>query len=95
MFKIQTTKVIGGEAVSVPILPVDSRKTADAKLAELVADCEAEFNAPAMRHVGGWAEIFLQSCDSIFGDGASDIAHITVKRPLHSPKAMVHRRDFE
>ena len=92
MFKIDVTKEIGGESVSIPTLTLESEKAAKEKLDELVAALKDELDQPYMRDVGGRAEVFFCRVRHMFDEGV-ELDHITLKRPLHSPNVMIIDRN--
>lgn len=89
MFRIEVTKSIGGDGVSVPTLTCESEKQARAKLDEIVEALKAELDAPMMRYVGGRAEVFLTRVAHMF-DAGDVLEHIIIKRPLNSPGVMLN-----
>ena len=90
MFRLTTTRTIGGNATSSPAVTADSESRARQAFEDAIEAAEQELNAPMMRHVGGRVEIFLEHCEGLF-DGGDDIAWARIDRPLHSPTARIFR----
>lgn len=90
-YVIHTTKTIGGTCEDVPVLSLESKKAAFDKLNELVKESRAMLDQEMMRFVGGNMEYVLESNKSVTGLFPERILrHVVIKRPLHSPKAMVY-----
>lgn len=90
---IETVKTIGGSVEDCPRLTLDTEAAALAKLESMIEYYTTELNAPMMREVGGWVDLVVQETGSPTGlDVGDTIAYVTVKRPLHSPSAMVCRK---
>lgn len=92
-YRIDVTKDLGGECVDYPSLTLDDLLSATDRFEEIVLDEFNELNHEMMRNIGGRSEIFLSETENVLLQG-DVIKHVTVKRPLHSPNAMVYRRDY-
>lgn len=88
-WSIDVTRSIGGEAIRVPRLTLDNVMVARAKYREIVERERLEMNAPFMRDIGGTSEVFLIEGADLLGFGGDLVKSATIKRPLHSPSAMV------
>ena len=93
MYRLTTTKEIAGEVLPVPMVTCESKPKAAKSLEAAIADAEAELNQPHIRLVGGRIELFLEECAHIIGGDTEVIEHVTIKRPLNSPRAETFRRD--
>lgn len=92
MFRLTTTKTIGGEALDVPTVTADTERRAKQAFNYAIESAEQELNAPMMRHVGGRVELFLERCDGLF-DGGDVLTWARVDRPLNSPQARTTIQD--
>lgn len=92
MFRLTTTKTIGGECVSIPAITTDTERRAKQAFNDAIESAEQELNAPMMRHVGGRIEIFLERCDGLF-DGGDVVSWARVDRPLNSPQVRTTIQD--
>ena len=88
-WSISESKEIGGEAMPIPIMSFESLEAALAQFERCVEAAIAELDAPFMRDIGGRTELYLEACDNILGIGGDVIRSVAIKRPLHSPHAMV------
>lgn len=95
MYRITTTKEIAGIVLDVPMVTCDTKPKAIEAFSAAIKDAESELNQPHIRLVGGRIELFLEECAHIIGGDTDIIEHVTVKRPVNSPKAETFRRGFE
>jgi hypothetical protein len=95
MYRITTTKEIAGSVLDVPTVTCESKPRAIEAFESAIKDAELELNHPHIRLVGGRIELFLEECAHIIGGDTNIIEHVTVKRPVNSPKAETFRRGFE
>ena len=92
---ISMTKEIGGDAVPVPMLSFESKAAAFERFDAFVESERGELDSEIMRDIGGRTELYLEKCDNIIGIGGEMLRHVTIKRPLHSPRATVTDRRTE
>lgn len=86
MFRLTTTKTIGGESVSIPAITTETESKARQSFEDAIEAAEQELNEPMIRYVGGRVEIFLEQCRGMF-DGGDMISWARIDRPLNSPRA--------
>lgn len=95
MYRITTTKEIAGSVLNVPMVTCESKPRAIEAFETAKEDAELELNHPHIRLVGGRIELFLEECAHIIGGDTDIIEHVTVKRPVNSPKVETFRRGLE
>jgi len=95
MYRITTTKEIAGSVLGVPMVTCESKPKAIEVFESAIKDAELELNQPHIRLVGGMVELFLEECAHIIGGDTDIIEHVTVKRPVNSPKVETFRRGLE
>ena len=89
MYRITTTKTIGGSSVSVPMVTIDKRSQAIEYMKDLVRAEAEEMNAEAVGLVGGTVKIMCEKCKSMFDDAQDVIAYAAITRPINSPECDV------
>lgn len=95
MYRITITKEIAGSVLNTPIVTCETKPTAIKAFNDAIKDAESELNQQHIRLVGGRIELFLEECAHIIGGDTDMLFHVTIKRPVNSPKAETFRRVFE
>lgn len=95
MYRITTTKEIAGSVLDVPMVTCETKPNAIEAFNAAIKDAKSELNQPHIRLVGGRIELFLEECAHIIGGDTDIIEHVTIKRPVNSPKAETFRRGVE
>ena len=90
MYRIETTKTVGGEVIAVPAIETETETEARAQMDKEIEAIKSELDAPYMREIGGNAEVYL--IDTGTGGGSNVVRMVTIKRPLHSPAVTVCER---
>jgi len=90
MYRVEVTKAIGGEVISVPAIETETETDARALMDETIEAVKSEMDKPYMRDIGGNADLYLIDTGNV--NSSEVLRAVTVKRPLHSPAAMVCER---